>query len=485
MVTLAGKIAEVQAALDALAKQHKIPGASLGILSGDERVEFATGVANLNTGAPVTTSTLFQIGSNTKVYTATLVMQLVDEGLVDLDAPVKRYVPSFELADRKARDAITVRMLLMHTSGMEGDYFDDFGRGDDGIERYVESFKTLGQIYQPGEMWSYTNSGWGLLGRMIEVVRGEPYHKVLREKLLTPIGANRTTVLMEEMLATSCAVGHLLMPDMSEPVVPPTVMMSPSHAPAGSMTASTPAEVLAFVRMHLNGGRARDGTQVLSTKSVKAMQQPQVKLPRSSLGDEMGLGWILADWDGERMIGHGGGTIGQQSFLHVLPDRRFAVVLLTNCSSGGFLWRDLGRYVFDEFANVHMPELPKLPETPPKVDLTKYVGAYKRLAIDMELKKEDSSLVVEMKGTGPLASLAPPQTGVARPIDKEIFLFNVSGADTIGQFIDFDRSGRPTYLHLGGRVSRRVGDGATATTKRKPKAKARLKKKTAGRRRSR
>ena len=138
MATLASKIGDVEAALETLIEQHKVPGASLGILQGDEVIEVATGIANKHTGVPVTTRTLFQIGSNTKVYTATLIMQLVDEGLIDLDAPAKKYVRDLELADRKARDTITVRQLLTHTSGIEGDYFDPFGRGDDGIEKYVQ-----------------------------------------------------------------------------------------------------------------------------------------------------------------------------------------------------------------------------------------------------------------------------------------------------------------------------------------------------------
>ena len=102
MTTIAAKIADIQAALDALAKQHKVPGASLGILQGNEVVVLATGVTNRNTGVPVTPSTLFQIGSNTKLYTATLVMQLVDEGMVDLDAPVKRYLPDWQLVRRES-----------------------------------------------------------------------------------------------------------------------------------------------------------------------------------------------------------------------------------------------------------------------------------------------------------------------------------------------------------------------------------------------
>src|SRR5438094_4987598 len=127
MTTVASKIGEIQDALDTLIKQHRVPGASVGVLNGDELVEVASGIANRHTGVPVTTRTLFQIGSNTKVYTATLIMQLVDEGLVELDAPAKTYVPELELADRTARDTVTVRMLLTHTSGIEGDYFDDYG----------------------------------------------------------------------------------------------------------------------------------------------------------------------------------------------------------------------------------------------------------------------------------------------------------------------------------------------------------------------
>jgi CubicO group peptidase (beta-lactamase class C family) len=456
MPTLASKVADVQGALDTLARQHKVPGAALGIASGDEQIELATGVANRNTKVPVTTSTLFQIGSNTKVYTATLAMQLVDEVLVDLDAPVRKYVPELELADEAALPKITVRMLLTHSSGMEGDYFEDFGRGDDAIERNIASYGSLGQIHDPGEMWSYCNSGWVLLGRLVEKVRGEPYHKVLRDKLLTPIGAPATTVLMEEMLARSCAVGHMLMPGMTEPAVPPSVMLPPAGSPAGSLTCSTPAEVLRFVRMHLDGGRAKDGTPVLSAESVKAMQQPQTKLPRSSLASGMGLGWILNEWDGERVIGHGGGTIGQLSFLQVLPDRRFAVILLTNCSTGTALWRDLSRYVYEEFTGVHVPEMTKAPEVGPEIDPAPYVGSYSRLGIDIDVKTEGGKLLLSTKASGVLASVSPPQTGVLRPIDNELFLTNLAGNDLLVQFMDFDRNGCPKYVHAGGRVSRRV-----------------------------
>jgi CubicO group peptidase (beta-lactamase class C family) len=460
MTTIAAKIGEIQAALDALAKQHKVPGASLGILHGSEVVVLSTGVTNKNTGVPVTPSTLFQIGSNTKLYTATLVMQLVDDGLVDLDAPVKRYLKDWQLTDAKARDRITVRHLMTHTSGIEGDVFDDFGRGDDGIERFVEFTKNIGVVSPPGELWSYCNTGWTMLGRIVEVLREAPYHKVLRERLLNPIGAKATTVLMEEMLAHSCAVGHAIRPGSTEPIVPPMVVMSPSHAPAGSMTTSTPAELLAFVQMHLNNGRAKDTTQVLSAASVQAMQQVQAKFPRTSLGAGMGLGWMLSDWGGERVIGHGGGTIGQLSFLQVLPDRRFGVALFTNCMTGGALWRDLARYLYPEFVGVAPSELPKEPAAAPKIEVKKYAGTYTRYGLEIEVKVEDDGRLVGVaKPTGSMAALGnQEQTVPLRPIDKELFLANQGGEDVLAQFLDFDRSGRPRYLYVGSRVSRRTDD---------------------------
>src|SRR5437773_14756 len=177
-----------QKRLDDLIAEHKVPGASLGIVLGDESLELASGVVNLNTGVETTTDTLFQIGSITKVYTATLVMQLVDEGLVSLDAPVRTYLPELKLPDEADAQAITVRHLLTHTSGIEGDHFVNTGRGDDCLERFVETCATLPQVFAPGRMFSYCNAGFVLLGRVVEKLRGETFDEVLKTKLLEPLG---------------------------------------------------------------------------------------------------------------------------------------------------------------------------------------------------------------------------------------------------------------------------------------------------------
>ena len=470
MGKLVARLDAIQERLDALARLHKVPGASLAVLEGDQVLEFATGVVNITTGVETTPATLFQIGSNTKVYTTTLLMQLVDQGKVDIDRPVRAYVSDFKVADSNASATITVRHLLTHSSGIQGDHFEDFGRGDDGISKYVDSMSELTQVTPPGAMFSYCNSGFVLAGYIVERVTGKPYHQALKEMLLEPLGLRATTVLAEEMLAFRYAVGHMPGPN-GEPAMAPTVLMGRASAPAGSVTSATARDVLGFVKMHLDLGRAPDGSRVLSEKSVRAMQQPQVRVPGRTPAGHVGLGWMLDDWDGQKMIGHGGGTIGQLSFLHALPERHLAACLLTNSGTGALLWRDLGRWLFDDLVGVTVPEVPKPADPPPSLDLRRYTGRYERLSVSCDLAVEGGELVATMTPTGPLAALGlPPQQIRFQPVDDETFHVAMGGGEGVAVFLDFDARGRPQYLHLGGRVSARTEGPRARTAKKAAKA---------------
>lgn len=455
MTTLVAELGNIQERLDALARQHRVPGAVLAVSTGEEALEFATGVINASTGVAATADTVFQIGSNTKLLTTTLVMQLVEAGQVELDAPVRRYLPTFELAEPGAGE-ITVRHLLTHTSGIQGDHFEDFGRGDDAVERYVGSLSQIGLIHRPGQMWSYCNSGFVLAGRVAEQVTGQPYHQLLAERICAPLGLRRTTVLAEEMLAGRCAVGHVAGPD-GTPRVPPVVIMAMAQSPAGSRTVATAAELAAFARMHLAGGTARDGTRLLSEASVRAMQEIQGPRPRASdAALTQGLGWLMSDWSGVRVIGHGGGTIGQLSFLEAVPTRDLVVVLLTNSGTGGALWRDLSRWLFQELAGVRTPRVPRPAEPPPDLPLENYTGTYERLGLRHDVAMEDGQLMVRETFSGPLADLAgegePPLR--LRPVDSETFFTAAESGEALVNFAEFS-DGRPGYVHLGGRAARR------------------------------
>jgi len=458
VTTLVARLPDIQQRLDALARRHRVPGATLAVGMGSTVLDFATGVTSRETRVVCTPDTVFQIGSNTKLFTTTLVMQLVDRGEVDLDTPVRKYVPSFELAVPGAADAITVRHLLTHSSGIQGDHFEGHGRGDDAVGRYVESLRELDLVHPTGEQWSYCNSGFTLLGHLVEQVSGMPFAQALRERICDPLGLRHTTVLVEDMLRHRCAVGHVLGPD-GEPFVPPSVVMEYSSVPAGSRTVSTAAELVRFVQMHLHGGRTLDGRQILSEASAQAMQQEQLARP-GAVGDRpaQGLGWMMDEWSGTKMIGHGGGTIGQVSFLHALPERDLIVVLLTNSMTGGRLWDDLGRWLLEDLVGVSIPSVPKPPDPAPEFDAAALTGTYERLGVRNTVRVEDGELLFDTEYTGAMAALQqgqqPPPVRL-RPLDALRFVGRMNGADLLVTFLE-PVDGRPQYV-FAGRVARRVG----------------------------
>ena len=217
---------ELEQLLTDSADRHGIVGASLAVARGDELVENAHGVINANTGVDVTTDTVFQIGSITKLFTATLMMQLVDDGLVDLDTPLSRALPELDLADSTATTTTTIAHLLTHTSGIEGDHFMDTGPGDDCVERFVVSCSALPQLYAPGAHFSYCNTGFVLAGRIIERLRGAPWHTVLEQWILDPLELR--SMGTEPGPATSYPSPRPIWRAVSQP---PAISFCPMHQP--------------------------------------------------------------------------------------------------------------------------------------------------------------------------------------------------------------------------------------------------------------
>jgi CubicO group peptidase (beta-lactamase class C family) len=377
--------------------EHRVPGASVAVLTGDEVTAFAGGVLNTGTGAPATTESLFQIGSITKVCTATVLMRLIERGLVELDTPVAAVLPRFDRADR-----ITVRHLLTHTSGIDGDFFHDTGRGADCLEKYTAACTELKQLHPPGASMSYCNTGFSLLGRIVEVLTGECWDDVLRELLLDPLGMDHSWTLAEDVLRFSAALGHE--PGTDGVLRPAAVWGMPrSVGPAGTVNA-TATDVLALARLHLRGGLAPDGTRLLSERTVAAMREPQVEVPNAwGKGDRWGLGWALFDQAG--IYGHDGGTIGQRACLRVVPDAGVAVAVLANSETAGPLITSLTDQLLRELAGVD----PVPPITPPQdpvdpIDLHRYTGVYAREAIRFEAVVRDGGLVLRVSEVDELGS---------------------------------------------------------------------------------
>jgi dipeptidyl aminopeptidase/acylaminoacyl peptidase/CubicO group peptidase (beta-lactamase class C family) len=447
--------------LGELAKRHKVPGAQLGILrfrpgADDELVEAAHGLLNISTGVETTTDSVFQIGSISKVWTATIAMQLVDEGLLDLDAPIVDVLPELRLADPDVTKKVTMRHLLTHTSGVDGDVFTDTGRGDDCLEKYVAQLSEVAQNHPLGATWSYCNSGFSLAGRVIEKLTGGTWDEAVRTRIVGPLGLKRTVTLPEEALLHRAAVGHVDGPD--GPMRAPVWQLPRSLGPAGLITATT-SDLLGFARMHLAGGLAPDGTRLLSEASAAAMTSFQADLPdKYILGDSWGIGWIRFGWDGHRLVGHDGNTIGQAAFLRVLPEAGLAVALLTNGGNTRDLYEDLYREIFAELVDVAMPHPLTPPAQPVTVDIARHVGTYERASVQMEVLIGEAGPVLRTTITGPLAALMPdPTTEYAMvPVAENLFAVREPNTQTWAPVTFYQLATGERYVHFGVRATPKV-----------------------------
>ncbi|MBI5947039.1 MAG: beta-lactamase family protein [Chloroflexi bacterium] len=442
--------------LEELAPHYRVPGAVLGILHNGAETVFATGVVNVATGVETTPEAVFQIGSNTKLFTATLVMQLVDEGKLDLDTPVQRYLPEFTTASHELEGEVTLRHLLTHTSGIDGDFFLDTGRGDDCLERYLIACSVLPQYFKPGTHHSYCNAGFSIAGRVIERATGMTWDRALRERLLLPVGAITMGTLPEEAIVHRAAAGHVMGPDGLARVAPIWALPR-SNAPAGATPFARASDVLRFAQMHMDGGTATNGERVLSGASVAAMQAPQHRFDRPGDPAAWGLGWMLFNWDGHRVIGHDGGTLGQFSAVRVAPDDGVAVVLLTNGGNMPALARKLVGEAFEGLTGFTMPPLPE-PPGGVEVDRAAYVGHYQKLSAAVEVREEAETLTATVHQRRSLIPGTPDESYSLEPFDDRYFLASPKsgGAKQVWSFVDFDAAGRPAGV-IAGRYFRRVG----------------------------
>jgi CubicO group peptidase (beta-lactamase class C family) len=221
----------------ALAGELGIPGAAVGVFHEEQEQYAFHGVTSVENPLPVEASTLFQFGSTTKTYTAVALLRLVEAGSVDLDAPVRRYVPELALRDTAAAESVTVLQLLNHTAGWDGDFFDDTGDGDDALAHYVERMASLRQITPLGSMVSYNNAAVILAGRVIEKVTGSTYEQAMQELVLDPVGLRMTFFFPNDIMTRRFAVGHRVEEDGTVRVLRPWGMPRSAH-PAGGMAAS-------------------------------------------------------------------------------------------------------------------------------------------------------------------------------------------------------------------------------------------------------
>ncbi|MCM6776820.1 beta-lactamase family protein [Nocardia sp. CDC159] len=417
-----------QARLDDLRAAHHVPGATLAVLVDGRIHELASGVLHRGTGVAATVDSIFQSGSIAKLYTATLVMRLAEAGAVDLDAPVVDALPEFATADPEATRMITPRQLLSHTGGLTCDFTFDSGRGDDCLARYVAAARDVALDCPPGVAVSYSSVGYNVLGRLIEVQTGQSWDDALKQRLLAPLGVEHTMTLPEEALRFRVAMGHLgELGRMPEPA-PAWDLMPRSAGPYGRVLV-TAGDLVRFARLHLDGGTAADGTRILAAETVAAMQRRATDVPdKWTVGaDGWGLGWTLYDWDGIVGYGHDGASIGQYSYLRVVPSAGVAVALMTNGGGARELYAQLFRELLAELADVRMPASFAPPAQPPAVDMTPFLGSYEREGVTITIT-DTPAPHLRYEFTGGMKDFSPPLEADLIPVSEGVFAAAGSGA---------------------------------------------------------
>jgi CubicO group peptidase (beta-lactamase class C family) len=311
-----------------MARTH-LPGLTLGIVKGDRVVHIkAFGEAG-DRGQAARAETPFYIGSNSKSFTALAVMQLVEAGRVDLNAPVQRYIPWFRIADRAAARAITIRMLLNQTSGL-GDWERYFWPADGTSTALADAVRSMGGLklrHAVGTTFEYASVNFTILGQVVAMVSGQSYENYVQRHILTPLDMTHTYLDLASARRHGLATQHRYWFD--RPFTGGGLPYNRAVTPAGLIMSTAP-DMSHYLIAQLNGGRY-GGHRILSAEGIAHLHRGTAAIGGT---DSYAMGWVASTGvDGKRFVWHGGDTGGSHAYMAVLPHTAWGVVVLTNGSN--------------------------------------------------------------------------------------------------------------------------------------------------------
>lgn len=327
---MSNAIQSMQDRLVSALQQTGVTGASLAVWDGYEMHTAVAGQRNSVTGDPVTTDTLMHIGSITKIFNTTLVLQLVDDGLIGLDDLVAKHLPDLALGSEEALRAITVEMLVNHTSGINCMALPDHGPDLERIQDAIDRFADKGLLHAPGAGPSYCNSATVIAGYLVQRLRGESWYSLVKKRLFEPLGLKHALVDLTDLPKYRVSVGDLTDLMTGRPYQTSRPYLSLSFAPAGATIMMSASDLVEFAIAHLNAGVGRSGARILSELSVALMQRATATILEPQ-GWSWGLGWNLVPGG---LLFHGGSGPGVHSVLYVHPESGRAVAMLTNRDNG-------------------------------------------------------------------------------------------------------------------------------------------------------
>lgn len=383
-------------------KKSEVPGMSVAVIQNGKVIKLkGYGLANIEHQVKVTPSTMFEIGSVGKMFTASLVMKLVEAGKVNLDESIRTYLPEAPAAWQK----ITVRHMLTHTSGITRDYPESFDIKRDYTE--ADALKMQNDIpleFQPGEKWSYSNVAYAMLGYMCSRVGGKDRGDLLSELLFKPAGMTTARIISDSEIVKNRAAGYYINDGkfFNQPYESPT---SKAEGSAG---------IYVSLKDMVQWNAAMDGNNVLSARS-KSQMWTSVVLNDGTKPD-YGFGWMVPVINGHKYMGHSGGVPGFSASYRRFPDDKLAVIVMSNSNTAST--HKLSRKI----ATLYIPDVvivppPAVPDTVPELtaDLNKFLeGDDTMLGARMTpglrnawTKEQTAEFVKELKGYGPRVLVEP------------------------------------------------------------------------------
>lgn len=426
----------------------QVPGVAVGIFEDGEEVVATFGVTSIEHPLPVDEHTLFQIGSTTKTFTATLLMQDVELGRLDLDAPVRHYLPEFRLEREEWSDALLVRHLLTHSGGFDGDWFLVHPRGeDDRLASVIDAMPQVPAQVPPGTAYAYSNGGFAVAGRLAEVLGCDDrsFEELVADRIAAPLGMTRTIHRAHDLLLHCYVAGHLVRDGKIEVARPWHLVRS---AAAHGGIAADVRDQLSWLRFQLG-----DGGDLLRTDTLRSMQTQQIE--GGSNCAAIGYAWMLEEVGDTKVWRHGGETNGHMCGFKFVPEHNFGITVMTNSSSGIRLHEELIDWVLAEQLGLEAEPAPSVAAPA----LSPILGRYHGMLRDVVLTDRGGQLWVELqihqRDGRPKPLVTPPTE--ARFTSERTF---VTEGPLIGEGNLFDHiGGEPgPWLRWDGRLLRRTGD---------------------------
>lgn len=429
-------------------KSSRVPGCSVGILHQDEIFSAGFGVSNIENNHPITAETLFQIGSISKTFTATLAMKLVEEGRLDLHKPVRAYLTDFRVADKTVSVEVTPYHLLTHTAGWDGDLFLETGDGEEAIQKYIQRLTTREQVSPLGEYFSYNNSGFAVLGGILEAITSKRIEELYRVYILEPLGLEHVFFNASEVITYDFAVGHH--PSAEGHTVSRPWRMPRTALPMGGIVTNV-GDLLRYAQCYLSKGKTSSGKQMLKPETMDEMFTPKISLSQEDR-TSVGYSWFRRDLSNGYLIQHSGGTNGQVTQLSLLPEQDFALAIFTNSDVGDKVIKDVHKFLLKKFLDIEY-DLPKEIESTPE-QLAGYMGTARKPGSEIHFEMLGDYLVglsVDTFGfpteNDPIPP-PPPPFRVGRCGEDRLIVLDGDGKDTpIDVFRDVE--GKIIYMRAG------------------------------------